>query len=267
MNPILLAVLIVSGIGLLLGAFLVLANRFFAVEEDETVKELCAILPGANCGACGFSGCSGYAAALAENKQTETTRCPVGGNETAQKIAALLGVAAGEVAVKKARVRCQGFYDAKGKKSIYEGISSCHAATMLYGGDSACIYGCLGYGDCVGACDKQAISICGGVALVTPSLCKGCGKCVTACPKHITEMVSEKESAYVPCSNKDKGAQTKKVCQTGCLGCKMCAKVCEAGAIRFEGGLAVIDDSLCTGCGKCIAACKFGVIKSYSPFA
>ena len=261
MNPILLAVLLVSGIGLVLGVFLVISNRVFAVKENETAKKIQEALPGANCGACGFSGCSGYAAALAEDKTVATTLCTVGGNDVAARIAEILGVEAGSVASVKARVMCQGHKTARSYTADYTGLSSCRAAAALYNGGSACAYGCLGYGDCVAACEKEAISVCQGVAVVSPALCVGCGKCAAVCPKGIIQMVTEKQVAVVPCANKDKGAATKKACTVGCLGCKVCLKACPEEAIRMEEGLAVVDAEKCVGCGKCVAACKFGVIK------
>ena len=261
MNPVLFAVLLVSGIGLFLGVFLVISGRVFAVTENEKAKAIEAELPGPNCGACGFSGCSGYANALAEDETVKPNLCTVGGGEVAEKIAALLGVEAGGVAAYKARVMCVGHEDARVKTAEYEGLSSCRAAMAVYNGGSACAYGCLGFGDCVSVCEKEAISICRGVAVVNPALCFGCGLCAKACPKGIIKMLPEKTVALVPCANKDKGADTKKACTVGCLGCKMCLKACPHGAISMESGLAVVDAEKCEGCGACVPACKFGVIK------
>ncbi len=261
MNPILFAVLLVSGIGLLLGVFLVISGRLFAVKENEKAKAIGAELPGANCGACGFSGCSGYAAALADDETVKPSLCTVGGKEVAEKIAAILGVEAGSVASYKARVMCVGHQDVRTRIAEYEGLASCRAAMSVYNGGSACAYGCLGLGDCVGACEKEAITVCLGVAVVNPALCFGCGLCAKTCPKGIIKMMPEKAVAIVPCANKDKAADTKKACAVGCLGCKMCVKACPVDAIRMENGLAVVDAEKCEGCGACVAACKFGVIK------
>ena len=64
MNEILLPILLVAGIGLVLGLGLAIASKVMAVPVDEKEEKITEVLPGANCGACGFSGCAGYAAAL-----------------------------------------------------------------------------------------------------------------------------------------------------------------------------------------------------------
>lgn len=258
---IILSVGLLPLIGLVAGIGLAIANHFMAVKENETAKKICDVLPGANCGGCGFSGCAGYAAALANSPHLKTTLCVVGGNETAKEISAILGVDAGETVKMCAVVRCAGSFDATVKTSDYTGISSCRAAAMFYNGGNGCRFGCIGLGDCVAECDKGALAVRNGVAVVDPAICIGCGKCAAVCPKKIIAVVPAGERPYVPCRNTDKGADTKKVCAAGCIGCRMCAKVCEHDAITFEGGLAVIDPAKCVGCGKCAEACKFGVIR------
>lgn len=261
MNPIILAIIILPAIGLVAGIGLGIAAKFMAVKENERAKALREVLPGANCGACGFSGCNGYADALAESPNIKTNLCPVGGDAVAEKISAILGVKAAKTTPMRAVVRCAGSADVTEKKAEYGGIASCRAAAALYNGGNACRYGCIGFGDCVGVCDRDAISIRQGVAVVDPDKCLGCGKCASACPKSVIAIVPAGERPYVSCMNRDKGADTKKVCRAGCIGCHMCEKACEFGAISFVGGLAVIDPAKCTACGKCAAACKFGVIK------
>ncbi len=261
MNPIVLAIIILPAIGLIAGIGLGIAAKFMAVQENEKAKVLREVLPGANCGACGFSGCNGYAEALAESPNIRTNLCPVGGDEVAEKISAILGVKASKTVPMRAVVRCSGSFDVTEKKADYEGISSCRAAAALYNGGNACRYGCIGFGDCVSVCELGAISVRRGVAVVDPDLCRGCGKCAGICPKSVIAVVPATESPYVACMNRDKGADTKKVCKAGCVGCHMCEKACESGAISFVGALAVIDPEKCTACGKCVEACKFGVIK------
>ena len=156
---------------------------------------------------------------------------------------------------------CVGHSEARARLADYVGLPSCRAAASLYNGGSACAYGCLGYGDCVSVCEKGAISLCRGVAVVDPSLCLGCGLCAKTCPKGVIQMLPEKASAIVPCSNRDKGAETKKACTVGCLGCTLCVKACPEEAIRMENGLAVVNVEKCKGCAVCVSACKFGVIK------
>lgn len=261
MNPIVTAVLIVSGIGLIAGIFLALANQFMAVKENETAKKIREELPGANCGACGFSGCSGYAEALAEKPHLKTGLCVVGGDAVAAKISAILGVEAGKTIPMRAYVKCRGTGAVAPHTAEYDGISSCRAAATVYGGGKACRYGCIGYGDCAAVCDQGAIRIQDGVAVIDRSFCFGCGKCAAACPrKLIAVLPADTPHSFVPCANPEKGPATKAVCAAGCLGCRLCAKVCEVGAITFADNLAVVDAAKCTGCGKCVATCKFGVI-------
>lgn len=257
---ILLPVCIVAVIALLAGIGLGVANRYMAVKGDPKAEAIEKELPGANCGACGFSGCKGYAAALSQSPNLRTNLCAVGGEEVAKKISAILGVAPAAVEKKCAQVHCRGSMDCTGKKMEYQGISSCKAAAALYGGGGNCRFGCIGLGDCAAACDFGAIQVCGGVAMVVSVACRACGKCVNACPKQLISLVPAHKAAAVLCSNTDKGAQTKAACTAGCLGCRLCAKVCTEGAISFREGLAVVDRDKCIGCGKCRDACKFGVM-------
>ena len=261
MDPIVLAIIILPAIGLIAGIGLGIAAKFMAVKENEKEIALREALPGANCGACGFSGCSGYAKALAESANIRTNLCPVGGDAVAEKISEILGVKAAKTVPMRAVVRCAGSYDATETRAEYEGIASCRAAMGIHNGGNACRYGCIGFGDCVAVCELDAISIRRGVAVVDPDKCRGCGKCATTCPKNVISILPAGERPYVACMNPDKGVETKKACRAGCIGCHMCEKACENGAISFDGFRAVIDPSKCIACGKCVAACKPGVIK------
>ena len=254
MNPILLAVLLVSGIGLLAGAVLAIASVLMAVPKDEKAEQITELLPGANCGACGFSGCAGYAAALAKG-EAELGLCAPGGKETVQAIAQVLGAEAVEMQRKVAVVRCQGSCVNTENRMRYVGIESCAAAVQLYRGAGSCMYGCIGFGDCVEVCPEQAIKLCDGVAHIDPDRCGACTMCVSACPKQLISIVPDAAQATVRCMNRDKGAITRKVCKAGCIGCMKCQKVCEAGAVKVAGNLATVDAALCTGCGKCETAC------------
>ena len=258
MNSILYAVLLVSGMGLVLGTGLALANYYIRVDTDKKVEEILAVLPGANCGACSFSGCRAYAEALATGK-VKTNLCTVGGSKVADRISDLLGKKKTDFEAKVAYVMCRGDSEHTQKKYIYQGVSTCKAANMLFGGDGECRFGCIGLGDCMEVCNYDSIKIEKGVAVIDQNKCVGCGMCVDVCPKHIISL-TRKQTAKVFCSNTDKGAQTRKVCEVGCIGCKLCAKACEYDAISFEGGLAVIDEKKCTGCGKCEEACRISCI-------
>jgi len=263
MNGIVLAVLIVGGIGLIAGIGLAVAAIVMAVPRDEKADAIEEVLPGANCGACGFSGCSGYASALSKGN-AKPGLCSPGGKEVADKVSALLGVAGGDVEYKVALVHCMGSYDNTADKMIYKGQNSCAAAAQLFGGIGSCSYGCMGLGDCAAACEYDAITVCNGVACIDPVKCRGCSKCVAACPKHLISLVPLKSQAVVRCSNCDKGGETRKVCKVGCIGCMRCVKVCEFGAVTVNHFLASVDPVKCTDCGKCREVCPQGCITLFA---
>lgn len=259
MDGILLAVIIVSAIGLIAGIGLTVANKIMAVKTNEKAQEILAVLPGANCGACSFSGCSGYAEALSTGK-VKTNLCSVGGEAVAAKVCTILGVEKADSVRKTAIVQCAGCESATGKKAEYYGIKTCKAAVQLYAGMGDCRFGCIGLGDCEAVCEFGAVHVCNGVAVVDPDVCRACGLCVNACPKKIITLTTTDDKPSVLCSNTDNGAKTRKACKNGCIGCRMCAKVCENDAITFDGAKAVIDKRKCVGCGKCVDACKVGAI-------
>ncbi len=258
MNPIVTAIIIVSVIGLIAGLGLAIASIVMAVPKDEKAEEIQACLPGANCGACGFSGCAGYAAALAKG-EAKVGLCSPGGAEVADAIGAILGVS-GTVEAKTALVHCIGSYDVTSDKMEYDGLKSCAAASLVAGGTSSCRYGCMGMGDCMAACQYGAIKICNGVAMIDPKKCKGCSQCIAACPKHLISFVPLKKQAVVRCSNCDKGALVNKVCKVGCIGCMKCTKVCEVQAVTVSNFKATVDPEKCIGCGKCKDVCPRHII-------
>lgn len=265
MSNIILPVVLVAGIGLLAGLLLAVLSKIMAVPVDEKAQAIEEILPGANCGSCGFSGCSGYAAALSSGKTKETNLCNPGGSEASAKIAEIMGLSAGAIVPMTAVVMCKGTPSKAGNQMIYQGVDSCKMAAQLYGGEKSCHFGCLGLGDCARQCPYNAIRICDGVAVVNPAICKACKKCVSVCPKGIIDLVPKnKASAAVLCKNHDKGAQTRKDCTTGCIGCTKCVKTCAAGAISMDNNVAKVDNSLCTACGECSKACPTGAIKLLS---
>jgi Na+-translocating ferredoxin:NAD+ oxidoreductase RNF subunit RnfB len=252
--PILIPAIILFGISLLCGVVLTLSSVFFGIKEDEKYIALRDCLPGANCGACGYSGCDGYARAL-EAGSAETNLCIPGGDKTASDIASVLGVEAADVVEKVAYVACNGVCGAVERKYDYRGEPNCVAAHLAYNGDKDCSYACLGYGDCVRACPHEAISIKDGVAVVDPKSCVGCGICVRICPSHVISLIADKSRVAVQCSNHDKGALARKVCRNACIACMKCEKICPTGAIKVKENLATIDYSLCTGCGECVKVC------------
>lgn len=259
MNSLIFPILIVSSIGLISGLGLSIASIIMNVPKDELTEKIENILPGANCGSCGYSGCSGYAKALAK-REAGTTLCSPGGEKVANQISNILGVKAEKIEKKVAILNCMGSSDNTQKKMAYQGINSCSAAVQLFGGSSLCDFGCLGLGDCVNSCEYNAINICNGIANINFNNCKGCSKCVNTCPKHLISIIPLKKQAVVLCSNCDKGAQTNKVCKVGCIGCMRCVKACEHDAIKVENFLARVNPDKCIGCGKCLDECKRGCI-------
>ena len=254
---ILIALAVLAVIAIICAIVLTLSATFFGVKENEKVVAVRDCLPGANCGACGYSGCDGYAKALGEGATDNTGLCTPGGADVAAQISEIMGLAAGAVDAKVAYVACNGACKSENRKYVYDGIKTCKAAKLTYAGDRDCIYACLGYGDCMAVCPKDAIVIDPekGIAEVDASKCIGCGLCAKACPNSIIHIVSEKTRVVVKCSSHDKGAVTNKLCPVGCIGCMKCQKTCPHGAIKVENNLAVIDYSKCTGCGACVEVC------------
>lgn len=260
MNGILTAVGVVAAIGVVCAVILILASRYMRVDSNEKEKAIRDVLPGANCGACGYTGCDGYAKALANGDTDKTNLCVPGADAVSRAIANVTGLEAGDVVEKVATVKCLGDCNMTSDKSEYAGIKTCSAARMLYGGKGACIYGCIGFGDCAAACPSGAICIENGIAHVNTKLCTGCGLCIGACPQHIIHLMDDVDKVLVTCSNNEKGSEVRGKCKHGCIGCGKCAKGCTVGAVEIVNNLAVIDYDKCINCGKCAENCPVGCI-------
>jgi Na+-translocating ferredoxin:NAD+ oxidoreductase subunit B len=252
-----------GGIGLFCSVLLGVASRFFAVHEDPRVEALTALLPGVNCGACGFPGCSEYARALA-GAHAQVNLCKPGGAETMHALAACLGIEPAAMERQVAIVLCNGDDNTALRKFRYNGIADCAAAALVGGGDKACSYGCLGLGSCARVCPADAIEITPArLAKVHPELCIGCGRCVKVCPKKIIKLVPESRTIHVLCSSKDRGNVVKKICSVGCIGCTLCTRAA-GDAIRMEGALAVVDYSRELTNEETIAKCPQHTIVKHS---
>lgn len=255
-----IALIAMAVLGAVLALVLAVASRRFAVETNPLVDQINSILPGANCGGCGYAGCQNYAEAVAL-KGADPTLCAPGGVKTGMDIAKLMGMEASSKARSVAHCHCQ--HQNVQTVAIYSGIQTCRAASLqgLGGGWLDCRYGCMGYGDCKSACPFNAIKMGPeGLPVVDEDKCTGCQKCVVACPRNLMETHPIDKHVHVLCHNRDKGAMANKICGHACISCKKCEKACPVDAIHVENQLAVIDYAKCISCGKCVSVCPHQVI-------
>jgi len=233
-------IITMAALGLVFSIGLVLAYKKLKVEEDPRVEKVAELLPQANCGGCGYSGCRAFAEAVVLGK-VEVSGCPVGGEEVARQIAETLGVKAGEMVKKVARVHCRGTHEAALNRGEYFGINTCYSANII-GGIKQCSYGCLGYGDCVAACPFDAIYMGEeGLPIVREDKCTACGKCVDACPRDLIDLCPIDQNIIVFCRSHDRGPAAKKACRNACIACGICVRACPE-AIVLDKYLAVIND-------------------------
>ncbi len=254
------SILMLTILGVVLAVILYVVAQKFKVEEDPRIDEVKALLPGANCGGCGYPGCRGLADALVKADDISAIFCPVGGNETMRKVAAILGKAVEDKDPQIAVVRCSGSPQNRTRVVEYNGISSCKFASTLYSGDTGCQFGCLGLGDCVAVCKFDAIYIdpVSLLPVIDEEKCTACGACVKACPKLLIELRKKGPKGkriFVSCMNTDKGGVARKYCSVACIGCFKCVKVCPYEAITLENNLAYIDANKCKLCRKCVEEC------------
>lgn len=264
-STLLITIIVISAIGAISAVVLYLVSQKFKVFEDPRIDEVEALLPSSNCGNCGFAGCRAFAEACIAADNLNQLSCPVGGNDTMHAVAHYLKLDAVSLAPKTAVLLCNGTCELRPKTSKYEGVFTCTAAASVYGGETGCQYGCLGFGDCVAVCQFDAIHMNPqtGLPEVDDEKCNGCGACIEACPKIILELrkqMPKHRKVYVACRNKDKGKAAAKVCKVACTGCKECFQICNFGAITIDRNLAYIDDQKCTLCRKCVAVCPSDTI-------
>ena len=260
MTTILLSIVVLGVLGGVFGALLAFASRIFYVEVDPRQTEVRGVLPGANCGGCGFPGCDGYAAAVAAG-EAPCNRCVVGGGPVAAQISEIMGVSADAAEKQVAFVSCGCKEGHVEMRFNYTGPQDCQAA-MLFGGRSnkTCTFACIGLGNCVRACKFDAMHIVDGIAKVDRYNCVGCGACADACPKSIIKMLPETQMIMPACSSRDKGARVMKICEAGCIGCMKCQRECPSGAIVVKDNLAEVEIDKCVQCGHCSDVCPRHII-------
>lgn len=258
---VLLAAAVVGLTGLLIGLLLGIAGEKLKVEVNEKELLVRDVLPGNNCGGCGYAGCDALAKAIA-NGEAAVNACPVGGAPVAEQVGEIMGISADDSVKEVAFVKCAGTCDKTKDKDLYFGIHDCNAAMNVPGtGSKSCSYGCLGYGSCEKACPFDAIHVIDGIAKVDKEKCVACGKCVVTCPKQLIELVPYTSEYLVRCKSEDKGKDVKSNCEVGCIGCGMCQRACEYDAVHVVNNIAYIDQSKCQKCGACAAKCPTKVIR------
>ncbi len=258
-NVVLIALGIMGGLAVLLGLLILLVSKVFAVKTDGRVNEIAALLPGANCGGCGYAGCQALAEAIVAGK-ADIDSCGVSSRARKAEIAGIMGMSftGGEETV--AVVACAGGNKCK-DRYIYQGYGDCRSQDIMAGGRKQCSVGCIGSATCVDACSHFAIEVKEGVAEIDPAQCISCGACIRACPKNIIKRVPKSAKVYVACSSTCKGRDVTLMCEAGCISCGSCVRNCPETAIVMQNNIPVIDYRKCTGCGICMEKCPRKVIR------
>lgn len=271
MNIFLSTLITLGAIGLVGAVVLYFVSKRFAVTENSAEVGVREVLPGANCGGCGFKGCADFARACAKASSLEGLYCPVGGETCMKNVAAVLGLELGAKAPALAVLKCNGSCEARPRPHIYDGAFSCAVMAATGIGTSGCSFGCLGCGDCVRVCNFDALSMnsVSGLPEVNPEKCTSCGACVRACPRSLFELRPRgrmERRVWVACSSHDKGAVARKVCAAACIACGKCEKTCPFQAIAVSDNLSYIDARACRACGKCIPVCPtHAILATFNP--
>ena len=256
-TPVLIACGVIAGVSIVVGIVLGILGEKFKVEVDPREAKLRKALAGSNCGACGYTGCDAYAKAVVHDG-ADPGLCTA--SDTAL-ISSILGVTVEEKRKMTAYVRCSGNRTKTRANYDFTGTHDCRIAYLAPGhGSKKCAYGCIGFGTCADFCPYDAIRVADGLAIVDPEKCRACGRCVDVCPNHLIEIIPYDAKYVVRCSSKIKGKAVREACNDGCIGCGLCERVCESGAIKVENNIAHIDQEKCTGCGKCAEKCPSKII-------
>ena len=256
MGIILITALFALALAFFLGLALGFFKHVFAVEEDPLIGQIREVLPGANCGACGYPGCDGYATAVAKG-QAGINSCPVGGQSVAKELSALVGGSA-DLKPVMAVLACRGTIDKALPKGEYVGVNSCRAAKISTGSIKRCTWGCQGFGDCFKVCKFDAISMGeDGLPRMDAVKCTGCKACAKECPQHIIWMIPRDQKGARPlCSNVNSiKTMVAKNCKAGCIKCELCVKNCPEQCMKMANGIPVVDYEKCTSCGVCVTKC------------
>lgn len=253
-------------LGLVAAIALAVASRVFNVPEDPRVEAVREVLPGANCGGCGFAGCDGYAAAVVADPGIPANKCCAGSADVHVAVGELTGKTVSESEPLFALRRCDKVAGNVASRYQYHGVPSCASASMMRGGVDVCSHSCLGYGDCVQACPFGAMEIRNGMVHVNKRLCVGCGTCIDVCPRGVLELNPRRARVHVSCNTRDKLRAVMDVCTVGCIKCNRCIKVCPAKAVRMENERIVIDHKACLNydqdCGlACVQNCTRHILR------
>ncbi|MBK8293001.1 MAG: RnfABCDGE type electron transport complex subunit B [Flammeovirgaceae bacterium] len=261
MNQVILYTIIsLTAIGILAAVVIYFVSKKFAVQEDDRIAKVEAVLPSTNCGGCGQPGCHAFAKAVVDAGDLSVLHCPVGGNAVMKQVGEILGIKAVERDPYVAVVRCSGSFEYRKKTNVYDGAESCKIAAALYSGDTGCAYGCLGMADCVDVCDFEAMYMDEktGLPVVIEDKCTACNACVKECPKDILQlwpMGKKNQRVYIACLNEEKGSTARKECAVACSGCSKCFEACRYDAITMNNSLALIDPEKCKLCMECVDTC------------
>lgn len=252
----------VLGVGL--AGMLAFANRKLYVFEDPRIGEVEELLPKSNCGACGQAGCRAFAE-KAVTGEVVLAQCTVSSPEQRDTIADLLGVSAGDIEKKVARLACAGGRHVAFLRARYAGHDSCRAAAVVSGGGKECAWGCLGLADCMNVCDFSAIHMdLHGLPVVDADKCSACNDCVEVCPKGLFSLEPVSRQLWIACKNQADGDTAEAACEVACTACGKCVVDAPLGLMKLNGNLAAVNYELNVWANrKPIERCPTGAIIWY----